>query len=325
MKRLLLSFLMLAAIPLGARAEPHFPALSDAETWQRLPREEPPLPAWARVLVGSLPKTTAAMLQLDYVQREKNPLGPVLAGRLRWAAADADGCAYAQKYAEADLRRAGQTEADLAALAAGGKGLPEAERLALAFARKMSRAAHEVTDAEMAELLKHYGPEKVTAMVHTLAYTNFRDRIILALGVEVEPGGPLPPLDLRPDSIAKDKAVSPPRKPWKEGRDGRATAPEGRPGWLDHDYAAVQKALSGQKERTARIPLPPLERLEALPADVRERTKKIVWSRVSMGYQPVLTKAWFDCMGTFQKEAELDEVFANTFFWVVTRSNDCFY
>jgi hypothetical protein len=265
------------------------------------------------------------MLQLDYVQREKNPLGPVLSSRLRWAAADAAGCDYAKKYAEADLRRAGQADADLTALAAGGKGFPEAEQLALKFARKMARAAHEVTDAEMAALLKHFGPEKVTAMVHTLAYANFRDRIILALGVEVEPGGPLPPLDLRPESIAKEKVVTSPRKPWKEGRDGLATAPEGRPGWLERDYAAVQKALTGQKERTARIPLPPTERLEALPADVSERTKKIVWSRVSMGYQPQLTKAWFDCMGTFQKEAELDEVFANTFFWVVTRSNDCFY
>jgi hypothetical protein len=44
-----------------------------------------------------------------------------------------------------------------------------------------------------------------------------------------------------------------------------------------------------------------------------------------MGYQPVLTKAWFDCMGTFQQEASLDRVFSNTYFWVITRSNDCFY
>ena len=34
---------------------------------------------------------------------------------------------------------------------------------------------------------------------------------------------------------------------------------------------------------------------------------------------------WFDTMGAFQQEAKFDRVFSNSFFWVVTRSNDCFY
>ena len=29
--------------------------------------------------------------------------------------------------------------------------------------------------------------------------------------------------------------------------------------------------------------------------------------------------------GAFQQEAKFDRVFSNSFFWVVTRSNDCFY
>ena len=65
------------------------------------------LPGWALTLAKPLPKTTAAMLQLDYVHRAKNPLGPALAGKLHWTAADAIDCDYARRYADADLIRAG--------------------------------------------------------------------------------------------------------------------------------------------------------------------------------------------------------------------------
>src|SRR5207302_1428453 len=118
---------------------PRFPLLSSGEAWARLPRAEPALPAWARALAGSLPGTTSRMLELDHLHRAANPLGPALAGKLRWAAADAIGCGYARRYAEADLRRAGAWDGSLEQ----ARGLPKAERAALAFARQLTRAAHE--------------------------------------------------------------------------------------------------------------------------------------------------------------------------------------
>jgi hypothetical protein len=80
-----------------------------------------------------------------------------------------------------------------------------------------------------------------------------------------------------------------------------------------------------QKSRQPRIPLPDLGRFAAMPPDVREQATKIVWSRVSMGYQPLLTQTWFETMRTFQKEAALNRVFSNSMFWVITRTNECFY
>jgi hypothetical protein len=91
---------------------PRFPALDRDAAWQLLPRQNPPLPGWARILVHPQPRTTAAMLELDFLHRARNPLGPVLAGNLRWAAADAIGCAYSKQHAEADLRSAGLNESD---------------------------------------------------------------------------------------------------------------------------------------------------------------------------------------------------------------------
>src|SRR5690606_26962672 len=72
--------------------------------------------------------------------------------------------------------------------------LPEAERAALTFARKMSVAAHTVTDEEMESLIRLYGEKKTTAMVLLMAYANFQDRLLLSLGITPDIEAPLPPL-----------------------------------------------------------------------------------------------------------------------------------
>src|SRR5688500_5929563 len=84
-----------------------FPAAPPDAAWALLPREEPPLPAWVRVLAPVLPKATGAMLELDRLHRADNPVGPALAAKLRWTAADALGCEYGRVTALADLKRAG--------------------------------------------------------------------------------------------------------------------------------------------------------------------------------------------------------------------------
>jgi len=70
------------------------PLLNDEDAWKRLPAVVSGggqrLPAWARALAGSLPRTTAAMLDLDRIHRTKSPLGPLLRGKMRWVAARAN-------------------------------------------------------------------------------------------------------------------------------------------------------------------------------------------------------------------------------------------
>src|SRR5262245_22976342 len=162
------------------------PALKDKQAWKRLPPAAKgtgqPLPVWARMLAGTLPRTTAAMLELDYLHRARSPLDARLRGKMRWVAAHANRCAYTQAYAAADLRRAGVEDKTIRALAGDFAGLPAPEKAALAFARKMTAAAHTVSDEEVAGLIKHYGEKQVVAMVLRLAYANFQDRLVSALG-----------------------------------------------------------------------------------------------------------------------------------------------
>src|SRR5262249_3630602 len=137
-----------AAGPPGSGPPPRFPTPTSEAAWQLLPRVDPPLPAWARMLAPAMPRTTASMLELDALHRARNPRGAALAGRLRWIAADAIGCEYGRRYAELDLKSAGVSEAEMGWLRAGRTEASSADRALYAWARKMSTEAHAITDEE---------------------------------------------------------------------------------------------------------------------------------------------------------------------------------
>ena len=327
---LLLPADLMAARPREGVASP-FPLLSDEECWRILPATEKgggqALPSWARAMASAMPRTTAAMLQLDFSHRARNPLGPLLRGKMRWVAGQANRCEYSMAYAESDLRRAGLEEAGLRSLRGDHGDLPEPERAALAFARQMTLDASEVTDAEVAHLIARYGERKVTAMVLLLAHANFQDRLLLALGSPIEPGGPMPPLE-----IDFDPKADPPSVPRRERPEGRPVPEEPAriddPFWLSMEFDDLQGKLTEQRERPSRIRVPSWEELlRMMPPEFPrpERPIRIRWSLVTMGYQPELAMAWSATTKAFREEAKQDRIFEESLFWIVTRTIHCFY
>lgn len=321
----LLPLVLQATLELPARAEskPRLPLLPNGEAWKRLPgapRAAEPLPAWARLLAGRLPTTTARMLELDAMHRTGDRLDARLRALVRWAAADANGCAYSKAVALADLRRAGGSEADLPVPDA--ERLPALDRAAVRFARKMMREAHAVTDAEFKHLLELAGEARVVALVALLAHASFQDRVLLALNPPAEPGGPLPPLTV---SFARPKAKSS-AKPAGTAKvaapaDG-AKNPAGQADWL-----SLQQELEKQRGRAGRIRVPSRDEVLRRIGEKHPGAWQvdILWSRVCYGHQPELTDAWFSCVSGFRQETEWDPVFSQSIFWVVTRSLKCFY
>jgi alkylhydroperoxidase family enzyme len=307
------------------------PIVNNEDAWKKLPPldkgTKQPLPFWARALATSLPRTTAAMLELDYMQRAKSPLDPRLRGLMRWTAARANRCAYTEAEAVADLRRAGVDEAGINALGKDDSRLAVAQRAALTFARKMTEAADTVTDAEVCQLMGHYGDKQVTAMVLLLAYANFQDRLILSLGVPVETGRALLPLDLKfkapaPGSRVEASARTP-QKPVTESVTSTIIDPD----WLSMNFADLQGKMQAQRAREPRILVPSWEEVrKTLPPAMANRPPvRIRWSLVCMGYQPELTLGWFACLRTFAEESKQDRVFEESLFWVITRALNCFY
>jgi hypothetical protein len=310
-----------------------FPLLSTAEAWQHLPVAEKgagqPLPAWARMLAGALPRTTAALLELDYAQRMHSSLDPQLRGRMRWVAARANGSKYGEACAAADLRRAGLGEAEVASLARSEAALPAAHRQALAFARKMMRAADTVTDEEVARLIAHFGDKQVVGMVLLLAYANFQDRLVLHLGVGAEEDGPLPPLAVRFRQEKTATAVaarSAPKTPRGGGPAALLQLADPRE-WARLDYGQLQERLERQRQRAPRIRVPSWDELrqQGTPERPDRSPLRIRWSLVCQGYQPALAGPWFKCLRTFAEEAAQDRVFEEGLFWVITRRLHCFY
>lgn len=320
---------VLAATP--GEAKPALALLSNEESWKHLPRPESgggqTLPNWARSLARALPRTTAAMLELDRLHRTKNPLGPALRGKVRWVAADTNRCEYSRRYAEDDLRRAGVPEAEIKALAGDFSGIARPERSALEFARQMTLEADKVTDLEVESLIAAYGEKKVTALVQLLAYSNFQDRLLLALGTQTEPGGPLPALEVK-----FEKGGTAPEVPARVAPKNKSLPPVSEhlddPEWRALDIGDLKGGMEHQKANLGRIRVPTYEEvLKVLPAGYPQpkRPIRIKWSLVCMGYQPELAAGWSACTGAFREEAKQDRVFEESLFWIVTRTIHCFY
>lgn len=295
-----------------------FPVLTLEDAWRRLPGTETgrggPLPVWARVLAGFLPRTTAVMLELDYLHRERNPLPPALRGKLRWVAANVNHCRYSETLALADLRRAGVDETGIRALVASQESFPVRERVALQFARKLTLAASTVTDSEIANLLDQYGEEQVVAMVLLLAHANFQDRLLLALDIQQEEGEVRPPLAVRfrEEGPAPKREIVTPRlvdRPEKAPRLKQADGPER----LVLDLSQLKGGLKAQRSRRSRIPLPSVG-----PGQIN-------WGLVCRTYQPELAAAWGRCGHAYDLETDQDPILNQSVFWVVTHTVGCFY
>jgi alkylhydroperoxidase family enzyme len=309
------------------------PLLDDDAAWERLPTVEKTadrrLPHWARALAGTLPRTTAAMLELDYLYRTSAAIDPKLRARMRWVAARANRCEYAQEYAKADLLRAGGNSDDIEDLATGSKERPPEEWTALAFARKMTLAASTVTDEEVQNLADEFGEPAVVAMVLQMAYANFQDRLLTTLGITVEPGGPLSPLEVRfapPPADYKPEPAERPPLPENAALDAPQNIDD--PEWTTQTFTQLQELLEAQRARTARVSVPEWEsfRDELDPSLYPpDRPTRIKWSLVVLGHQARLGSAWIKCLRTFGREANQDRVFEESLFWIVTRSLQCFY
>jgi alkylhydroperoxidase family enzyme len=318
----------------GARRGPAAP-LSDGEAWVRLPKAQKgggqPLPSWAKMLAGTVPRSTAAFLQLDLAHRTRSPVDPKLRAAMRWVAAHANRCAYAEAYAAADARRAGLDDARLDALAREGyPGWSDSERAALDFARKMTVDSDSVTDDEFARLVKDFGANRAASMVLLLAYANFQDRVLLCLRAPVEPGGPLPPVEVafEPAAFASRSTPRPPPDksplPKPTGRDLIEDDPE----WAAFSYDALQGRLEAQRRKPTRLRIPSWDEVARnTPDGLFERPSDIVWYRIVFGYAPELAAPFEYYMRTVGSEAagRWDRLFGSGLFWVVTRAVKCPY
>jgi alkylhydroperoxidase family enzyme len=307
------------------------PVPSTAETWKHLPKavagSGQPLPSWARAVAVQLPRTAAAMLQVDFAQRTKSPLDPVLRSKMRWIIARANHCTYSEAYALSDLKRAGGDASAFEKSAADAKSWEPADRDALEFARLLTVAAPTIPDELFARLRSSLGEKQIAAMVLLGAYGNFQDRIVLGLNLTIEPEGPLPPVEVHFEEGAFQVAPDVPRsEPTKQVTAVGTTVVSEDPEWSSVSYPELQSRLEQQRNRKPRLPVPSWDDVKQnLPAAMAARPTRIVWNLVCSGYVPELAVPWSISTRTLWAESHQDRVFEESLFWIQTRSIGCNY
>lgn len=338
--RFLLQFFVVAIsmIPLNTlRAEeapsssPALPLLSTAECWERLPKvisgKTDHLPAWARAVARELPRTAAAMLQLDFAQRTNSPLDPLLRARLRYIIAVENRCSYSQAYALADLKRSGASESDIASFRSQPLSESSPNRVPAEFIRLLTVAAPTVPEELFRAVQTQYGDSQLAAMVLLAAYGNFQDRIVLGLNLPLEEQGPLPPLNIQFDPSAfQATPVLPPLKevPTPIAQGDRLIPEDAE--WGELSFEDLQQRLAGQREKSSLIRIPTWEEVQPrLPVPMQSRPTRIVWNLVGWYYAPELSVPWSVTTRTMWAEASPDRILEESLFWVQTRAIRCNY
>ena len=98
-----------------------------------------------------------------------------------------NGCHYCAQHHVASSKRVGLTAEDWASLKAGNfSRYNEKERAALTYSERLTRAPHEITETDFAELKKHFSDPEIVD-IHMLAgLANLTNRFTDPLGLELE-------------------------------------------------------------------------------------------------------------------------------------------
>ncbi len=314
--------------------EPAMPAvtlLTNEDCWRRLPDAifgaGQPLPSWVRAVATHLPRTAAAMLNLDYAHRMKSPVDPILRAKMRWVVADANHCEYSKDYAIADLKRCGGSDEVVSVLAGDPALWPESDQKPLEFARLLTVDAPALPDELFENLRLAYGGKIVASMVLLAAYGNFQDRIVLGLQLPMEETGPLAPLNVEFSEDALQVASIIPAQselPALNGA-GRNVVPEERD-WTAVSFEQLQTRLERQRARQPRLPVPTWDEVRSLlPPAMASTPTRIVWSLMTYKYAAELQIPWSIATRTMWAERPGDRVFEESLFWVQTRTVECNY
>ena len=98
-----------------------------------------------------------------------------------------NGCNYCTQHHLASSKRAGLTSEDWAALKAGDYSrYSEKEKAALTYVEKLTRSPHDISDADFADLKKHFSDPEIVDIHLLTGLANLTNRFTDPLGLDVE-------------------------------------------------------------------------------------------------------------------------------------------
>lgn len=305
--------------------------LSDEQVWKMLPEvatgEKSSLPNWIKPIALQMPRTAAAMLELDNAFRSQGPLDAALRAKLRWIIAHANQSDYGEALALLDFRNAAGPSASIAEFTGPTEKWPDNLKGEFEFVRTLTLAAPTLTDTLFEKMQVRHGEQGVAAMVLLTAYGNFQDRILLGLNVPIEREGVLPPSKVK---FAEGAIQASPLTPSNNGtatylNRGNSTSNSNET-WSSLPYAQLQARLEKQRDRKPRLPVPAWDDVKGkLPAAMAVRPTAIRWSLMNYGYAAELAIPWTLTTRTHWAENPAERILEESLFWIQTRTIECNY
>lgn len=152
-------------------------AVAEAKTRKAaLPLADGTGPNWERMLMV-FPRAGKSRVDGYHAAAEKGDLSPRVKAEIAWVAARTDRARYALAVARERLKALGFTDDQMFALDGSGSDLPANERVAVAFARKLTAAPATVTDMDVEGLRKLFKDKEVAEIVHQVCNAAFFDRV----------------------------------------------------------------------------------------------------------------------------------------------------
>ncbi|HZW35098.1 MAG TPA: hypothetical protein VFF52_30530 [Isosphaeraceae bacterium] len=178
-----------AALAACRKRAPRLPLASDEQARGVVPADwsgSGPLPQWVRLL-ANFPKGGRAWVAQTWHAETKGRLSSQLKAEIAYVAARHDRAWYALGQAQRRLKDLGLSDPAIDGLDHPGDAVPEAERAALALARKLTVDPALITDADIAALRRHYPDPEVAEIVYHVTQAAFFDRLTEAAGLRLEP------------------------------------------------------------------------------------------------------------------------------------------
>ena len=169
---------VLARFEEGKTRKPRIALVDEKAARESLPPTwgDAPLPDWVRLLAHfpSVGMKRAGALE---AARTRGFLSARMKGEIAWVAARHDRAWYALHLAYRQLKDVGFSDDEIFALDGDAKQFTPAEREVMAFTRKLTVAPTMMTDADIANLQKHFTDREVGEIVHRVTNAAFFHRV----------------------------------------------------------------------------------------------------------------------------------------------------
>lgn len=249
--------------------------------------------------------------------------------RLFWIASRVNNCQYCLGHQESKLLAVGMDDDLIAALDLDWSKFPESEQAAFAFARRLTREPHLLSDADIDACRKHYTDVQILEMALSVAGNNAINRWKEGAGVpQSRTGGSFGSTNTEEHSYLTDTNPELANKNSKllsvTSSAASAVVSTQRDSNALKTLPSVEQGLSSVQNRSARLPIKSNEETRKLFSDLDVPEITPNWMRALANF-PIAGKRQVAAFLSAERDLDLSPLTGARLAWVIARQNGAWY